>query len=657
MGVSVDSLFQKAKSKLKRNDRLGAEKLFCEILSLYPENIRAKNALSALSNPTSAKATPPTADQVILFNKMVDLFKARNFTQAIERADHFIAAFGPRTEALNLIAQSFFSLGDYRKAVEVYKKILLQIPAHPETHNALALCHGRLKEYDKAVKHYRKALELNPASAEAHYNYGALLGRLYKYKSALTHFERAVALKPNHQAARKSLGIYLFKLGDLDAAAATQKAILDNDPDDAETMINYGVTLRAIGDFETAFSYYQNAIQKSPNNSSAHTNLGLLYRDMGQYENALARCQYAVDLEPNKPTLICNLGVALLASGEIERAIEKYDEVLRVLPSNALARFNKSFALLLKGDYVEGFDLYESRFQTENPVKSHYNGGAELWNGKESLEGKTLLVHAEQGFGDSIMFARFLLQLVKRTKKLIFWTQPELTTLLADALPNVAVVNNFNGSEHVDFHCPLMSVPYLINYDQKSEQSSWTYFRVPTVKNKHQYEKIVENDGLKVGLVFSGNPNHKNDRNRSVNAKDLVAHLPEEATYHVLQKVISEVEQTVIDSVRNIMTYEDLIEDFEDTAVLCNLMDVIVTVDTSVAHLAGTLGTKTLLMLPFIPDWRWGMYSERTHWYPSMRLIRQEVNGDWSNVFKAVRQEIERLVFQHGRLTKTGTSA
>jgi tetratricopeptide (TPR) repeat protein len=619
-----------------------------EIISLYPENVRARNALAALSNSTSAKATPPTAEQIMLFNKTVDLFKAKNFMQAIDRVQHFIAAFGPRTEALNLLAASLSSLGDYRKAIEAYEKILIQMPAHPETHIALAFCHERLEEFDKAIKHYIEALELSPASAEAHYKYGALLGRLSRYKSALTHFEYAVALKPNHQSAKKSLGAYLFKIGDLDAAAATQKGILDNYPDDVETLINYGVTMRGLGDFETAFCCYQKAIQISPNNASAHTNLGLLYRDMGQYENALASCRHAVDLEPKKPNPICNLGVALLANGEIEQAIEKYDEILKVLPSNALARFYKSFALLLRGEYKEGFKLYESRFQTENPVKCHYNGDAVLWNGKESLEGKTLLVHAEQGFGDSIMFARFLAQLAKRAKKLIFLSQPELTTLLGGAWPNVEVIRNFNGCEQVDFHCPLMSVPHLINYDRTSQQPTGTYLQVPKIKNKQRYKKIVENEGLKVGLVFSGNPNHKNDRNRSVDAKDLLGYMPEGATYHVLQKAVSEAEQTAIDIFRNVMTHLDLIEDYEDTAVLCSLMDLIVTVDTSVAHLAGTLGSKTLLMLPFVPDWRWGMYSETTHWYPSMRVIRQEANGDWSHVLKTVRQEIEYRLAKHG---------
>jgi hypothetical protein len=299
---------------------------------------------------------------------------------------------------------------------------------------------------------------------------------------------------------------------------------------------------------------------------------------------------------------------------------------------------------LLLGNFHEGFALYENRFNKALNLIKFYLGDEPLWDGSQSLENKHLLVHPEQGFGDTIMACRFLNYLEHKGAKITFAVPRQLKSLMETFVTSADLVAVGDNVGKIDYHCPLMSLPHLTAGCWDELPSSDRYLQAPIFAKDKWNGHFPDGNKLRVGFVCSGNPVHANDFNRSILMSELLAVFPEGAEYHLLQKDLKNTDKAALLRRPDIIRHDSNIVDFADTAAICENMDLVVTVDTSVAHLAGALGIKTLLMTPLWPEWRWGLDRSKSKWYPNTQIVRQLAAGDWSLVLEYVSITIDKEI-------------
>ena len=425
----------------------------------------------------------------------------------------------------------------------------------------------------------------------------------------------------------------LHQAGKLEAALPLYKKVLAVDPNHWQAMFRLGLLCWQIRDFDRAISCLMSVIARQPNFPHAHYNLGVVYEEQGRVMQALASFQEAIRLKPDFADAWEGLGKALHALGNPEDAVRCYDKALAVSPPHGVAtaerRYNSSYSLMALGRWKEGWEAYEARFQSPvflgNYVLEHHEPS---WDGSP-LEGRQLLVHAEQGFGDSMMMARYL-PLIEGD--VVVEVQAPLVRLFRESFPTRHIVAQ--GEEHPRCDCQVAMMSLAHRFGMTAEN-------VPTkpwLRRPWNFPgpNLPAGDGLKVGYVWSGNPQHRNQKRRSI---DLEYWKPVFAvpgvTWYSLQ-----IDETSLQGHQ----LKPLITDFADTAALIAQLDLVICCDTAVAHLAGALGKPVWVMLPTIPDYRWGLLSNETCWYPTMQLVRQEAAGAWEGVMREVAEGLELLL-------------
>jgi len=463
----------------------------------------------------------------------------------------------------------------------------------------LALQHrqaGRLHEAEQICRHI---VARQPKHAEAHNNLGNLLAEKGQFDEAITTYRQAIALVPNYAEAHSNLGNALTKQGQLDEALAA----------------------------------YRRAIALNPNLPDAQSNLGAVLRTKGQLDEAIAAHRRAIALRPNFPAAHSNLGVALRDKGQLDDAIAAYRQAIEFNPNIADLHYNLAFALLLQGDFQQGWKEHEWRWKFKEFSSTRRNLAQPLWNGSD-LTGRTILLHAEQGLGDTIQFVRYVPLVAERGGKVIFGGQPQLRRLL-QGVPGIAkwlaageVIPPF------DVHCPLLSLPLAFRTTLESIPSKLPYlFPDPELLRAWRPKLAAYPAQLKVGVAWAGKPTHENDRNRSMTLAQLapLMQVPG-ARFFSLQKGEPAAQARTLPAALRLVDWTDDLNDFADTAALIANLDLVISVDTAVAHLAGAMGKPVWLMLPFAPDWRWLLDQSDSPWYPTMRLFRQTVRAEWNSV-------------------------
>lgn len=417
-----------------------------------------------------------------------------------------------------------------------------------------------------------------------------------------------------------------------DEAASFYAMALSLLPDDPVLLGNLGVALRAQDKNKAAEACYRRAIAVKPDNAGIWSNLGNVLRRLGQLKESVACHRKAIDLDRKFLDAYYNLGLVLQDIGKLDEAIRFFNHCLKFKPDDHRISWDKSLALLTKGDFIGGFELYEYRWKREEITRRHFR--QPLWDGSP-LNGKTIFVYAEQGFGDTLNFCRYLPLLAEAGGKVLFECQPELVSLL-EGMEGISEI--FSGEGRLpdfDVQTPLLSLPMIMKHDVQSIPRECPYI-LPPAQSGFQVH-VPEGTKLKVGIVWAGKPTHKNDHNRSVSVENFMvfASLPGVVLYS-LQKGI-ETEQREDSGCG--MLVRDLgsgCDDFADTAKVMGQLDLIITVDTSVAHLAGALNIPVWVAIPYNADWRWMRKRNDSPWYPSMTLFRQKKPGDWTSVFSSM---------------------
>jgi tetratricopeptide (TPR) repeat protein len=529
--------------------------------------------------------------------------------------------------------------GKIDEAIAEYRQAAKLKPDGEDAHFHLAKIFLDRRRLAEARPHMERAIALNPDSAATQTNMGLLLMKEGKPEEALACYQRALTLDPNFTEALCNLGSLLCTAGKLNEARVCYERAIVLRPDLAEAHNNLAVVLRDLGMFGEAQASCERALALKEDYVEALNNLGIIFRDLGKFDEGVASLERVLALKPDYSEAYNNLGNTRRSQGRLEESLRNYAQALALDPSNVEAGWNRSLVELLTGDFAAGWRDYEIRTQRrKNQTRTFPQP---LWRG-EPLNGARILLHAEQGLGDTVQFLRYV-PLMQAAGGTVILDLPKSMLRLAAELPGVAtLVATGEALPEFEWHCPLMSLPLALGTSMESIPARVPYFDVP-VEAAHSAESIAwPMDGLRAGLVWSGNPEFPEDRLRSIPLAGFEAVLRVEGVrFFSLQMGTPASQLSAIDAA--VTDLLPAIGDMADTAALIGKLDLVIAVDTAVAHLAGALGKPVWVLLPFAPDWRWLMEREDSPWYPTMRLFRQKRAGGWRAVVERVAGELRRL--------------
>jgi tetratricopeptide (TPR) repeat protein len=488
------------------------------------------------------------------------------------------------------------------------------------------------KKFSDSVEYSIKAIEIKANSSEAYALLGNSMLELQQHEGAVECFNKAIYFNNKNPILYFELGNVYSKLNNKTLAIENYNKALKLNPKLTSAYNNRGVLYQAMLDHNAAIKDFNKAVVISPNHPDAYVNRGNLLREMGLYSAALESLNVAINLVSDRPEFWLNRGAIHLCSNKTELAIADYNQALKIRPNYPEACWNKSVSLLLEGNYSEGWGLFEWRKFVDLKIGVRTFPQPE-WDGKASLNGKTIFLYSEQGLGDTIQFARFSKTLEGQGAKVVLGVQPELVEVLRSMSVDFGFVVDGDALPYFDYHCALLSLPGLLGVDESNIPFSDHYLRSDPLMLAAWKKRLGPATQPRVGLVWKGNATQGNDKNRSIPLADLLPHLPVGIEYVCLQKDISQAEALLLSQRPDILRFDQDIHSFSDTAALCESMDLVVSVCTSVAHLSAALGQQTWVLLCFNADWRWLLNRTDSPWYQNVELIRQAQARDWGSVF------------------------
>ena len=463
------------------------------------------------------------------------------------------------------------------------------------------------------------------------FEHGNALQATGRFAEAIGCYDRAISLKPDYMEAYRNRGNALRRLGRLTEAVASYDQAIEVRPTVA-AYTNRGNVLRELKRTEEALESYDRAIALNPHYAEVHNNRGSALQELGRFDEAAASYQRAIALKPEYAEPHSNLGVALTKLRRLDEAMAAFDSAIALKEDYAEAIWNRGLARLLIGQYSSGWRDYEARKRKKVPVGDR-TYAQPLWLGDAAICGKTILVHWEQGFGDTIQFSRYVKLLADAGARVLFAPQRPLMRLMETLDPRVQIVDIEEPLPAFDFHCPLMSLPLAFGTEPRTMPDGARYLHADGAKVSAWREHLGQRVKPLIGVAWSGRA--EPDRTRSIDFRQFAALFDERYQFISLQKDVSEEDRSCLASA-DMVHLGDRLDDFADTAALCSLMDLVITVDTALAHLAGALGTPVWVLLPHVPDWRWMLERSDTPWYATMTLMRQQQLGDWDGTLRQV---------------------
>ena len=546
-------------------------------------------------------------------------------------------------ETLHLLGVLCMQSDRGTEAIELLTRAVALRPKQAEFANHLGAAYGSLERHDEAIAVLRRAVRIAPRDAGVHYNLGTALRNAGRFDEAVASFRHSLAANPNAAEAHYNLGNTLRELKKFDEAEAAYRDALGVRPEYMKALVNLGNVLRDQKRYDESIETLRSAVALDANHASAHLNLGTVLRDAGQFAEAVESLRRAVSLAPHQAEAHNNLGTALQALARFDEAGDCYAEALRLDPDLAEAHFSRATWRIRQGDLLGGFEEYEWRWKCST---FHERGFEQTrWDGSP-LAGRTLLLYAEQGLGDTLHFVRYAANARARGGRVIVECQKPLVKLLAACPAVEQVIALGSPLPHFDVHAPLLSLPAILKL---SEAQLWDgpYLAADPRLVATWRDRLVQNAGFRIGICWHGNPQNMFNAQRSfplttfepiarVSGVRLIS-LQRDARDDELASAGFE----VLEAGPQI---DDQAEAFCNTAAMVKNLDLVITTDTSIAHLAGGLGVPVWLALSAHVDWRWMLDREDTPWYPLARLFRQSELGRWDDVFARMTTALEKLV-------------
>ena len=616
------------------------------------------------------------------YNAGVDFQKHGYLDQAIRCYQKALAIKPDLPEASYNMGIAYLDLSCIKAAVTCFKHALELKPDYADAYNNLGNAYRDKADMHRAISCYRQAIKVNPQNPRLYYNLGNAYLELDEQEASYARVEKALVLKPDYAKVYNSLGKSCLKQGDLELALANYSKAIELQSDFAEAYFNRGNILRELGRSSAAMDSYREAVRLRQDYHEAYNNLGNLLKELGNLKAASDNYRRAIKVRPEfaeahfnlgnimlqerhtaaaietfkqaitlKPAYAeahCNAGNACKELGRYQDALRHYNQALNHKPDLAEANFNRSIIHLLHHDFQQGWEGFEWRFKLPDAGTVYpHRFKVPRWDGTNFIS-RRLLVHCEQGFGDTLQFIRYLPMVKELGGSVIFETRKELMGILKkvpgmDSLIQRSLDGHQSGG--FDYHIPLMSLPGVFQTRLETIPSNTPYLFAEDC-NVVKWRRFVSGPKpvYKIGIVWAGKPGHTNDHNRSC-GMDLFLPLSQIPGVQLfsLQKGEAVARLKEVSHGGAIVNLGERFVDFEDTAGAIANLDLIVSVDTAVAHLAGAMGKPVWLLLPFVPDWRWMLDRTDTPWYPAMRIFRQPEAGDWHTVFRNVSDSLKEL--------------
>ncbi|HEV3136922.1 MAG TPA: tetratricopeptide repeat protein [Pirellulales bacterium] len=572
------------------------------------------------------------------------LHQAGQLPQAEAAYRRILAQNPSHPDACHLLGALCLQSGRAGEAVELISRAIDTNPANPDYYNHLGAAYGALAEHDQAVSVLRRAVQIAPQSDSAHYNLGTALRNQDKLDEAVASFRHAIAANPANAMAHYNLANTLRDLDRLEESEASYRAALAARPKYLKAMINLGAVVRDLGRIEEAAEILSAAVAIDPQYPNAHLNLGTTLRDAGQYAEAVACFHRALAIQPDSAEAHNNLGTALQAQGRLTEAAACYQQALRCDPQAADAHFNLGTHRLRQGDLEAGFPEYEWRWKFKKFSNRQFD--QPRWDGSP-LEGRTILLHAEQGLGDTLQFVRHADAVKSRGATVLVECQAPLLKILARCPGIDRLIAAGSPLPSFDVQAPLLSLPGIMKLSLNDMFSGPYLFADPALVESWR-AVLAGYSGFRVGICWQGNPKFLFDRQRSFSVRRFAPLAKIDGVRLVNLQKGAGAEQIADNEGLEIIDLGTNLDEgagpFMDTAAVMTNLDLVVTSDTAVAHLAGALGVPVWVAIGVNSDWRWLADRDDSPWYPSMRLFRQGRPDDWDEVFLRIEQELAAII-------------
>jgi tetratricopeptide (TPR) repeat protein len=584
-------------------------------------------------------AFQPQSTVSALWARAVAHSRAGRLAEAASAFDQFLALVPEHAGAHYNLAVSLKALNRLDEAAQHYQRTILLDPSNAKAHNNLGVILSAQKRTDEALDRYKRALALQPDYANANYNYANALSGQGDTARAIEHYRRALAGKPDDAETHNNLGVALAAEDRFNEALTHYQRALTLRPSYIEAYGNLGSALEAGGRSAEAIAIYRTVLKRDPAHANAHYNLGRALDSRDSWNEAEACYERALALDPGHAEAHNNFGLLSQRLGRWAEALARFERAQTLNPDYADAHWNEALTRLRLGDFAVGWRKYEWRWRRrETPPRTF---AAPPWDGSP-LIGKTILLHAEQGHGDAIQFIRYAPLVRALGAKVIVECPSALHVLFSNAAGINDLVNAGDVLPPFDLHAPLLSLPLRLGATAEIAGAGGPYLSAD-LETAEKWR--VRTSGLasrKIGLVWRGNAAHSEDRLRSVDAVTLTPLLEAANTAWVSLQVGSSREDLAAFAPTPIFDAGAMLDDWADTAALISTLDLVITVDTAVAHLAGALGKPVWVLLPFMADWRWLLDRTDSPWYATMRLFRQPSPGDWTSVVADVHAALQR---------------
>lgn len=582
--------------------------------------------------------------------------------------------------ALRLLGVCYIQQGQPLEGIPFLERALALRPDDADVHYNLGCALQALDRLGEATARYEAVLAINPSHAAAQLNLGNALQAQDRHAEAMAHYRATLALKPDDADAHNNWGNSLQALNRHEEASDHYEKALEIEPDHAQARSNLGNTLQALNRHGEAIARYQEALALMPEFAEAHNNLGHALQALNRPGEAIGHYEAALAIRPDYAEAHNNWGIALQALNRNSEAIARYDKAIALKPDYAEAQWNKSLAMLCLGQFAAGWQLYEMRWQREQTAALP-NFSLPLWPGRESSAGvvsgqariggdgasrrtvsrrggfvsfikslrtvlpaaiagvgSNILIQYEQGLGDALQMLRYVSLLEQIGMHCWIQVPPALRALTQRSFPRAHVVAVDQRPADVQFRIPMLSMPLALKTFSEAEIPAVVPYLIVDEQKKAEWaSRLATGRRQTVGLAWRGRPTHKNDRNRSIPLDILRPILSHgEIQFVTLQKDLTDVEMRELARHDNVMVLDRELESFDETAAIVSVVDLVISVDSSPAHLSGALDTATWVLLAFCPDWRWQLGRSDSPWYPSAKLFRQRSIGDWTGVVEDV---------------------
>ena len=575
-----------------------------------------------------------------------------NYAEAIRHIDLALELNPNHIHALSNRGAALKELGRFEQALATYDHVLARRPDYPEAHSNRGSILHDLKRYEEALASYDRALALRPDYADALCNRGATLHELKRYEEALASCDRTIALRPDYAEAHSNRGNTLQELKRFDEALASFDRALALRPDYAEAHSNRGNALHELNRFEEALASYDRAVALRREFAEAHSNRGNALQELRRFDEALASYDRALALRPDHAEAHSNRGNALKELRRFDEALASYGRALTLRPDLAEGHFSEATCRLMIGDFARGWQQFEWRWETAQLRSAKRHFSPKLWIGAHDIAGKTILLHAEQGFGDTLQFCRYVPSVAEQAGRVILEVPKPLCKLMSTLPCAAEIVARGDPLPDFDLHCPLLSLPLAFGTRLETIPSRTPYLAAPENKADAWRDRLGAHERPRIGLVWAGDPRkrlpgaNRIDRQRSLDF-DQLAPLFEvrECEFHSLQKgdvAVTQLRDSALD--HGVIDWSADLHDFSDTAALIENLDLVIAVDTAVAHLAGALGKPLWLINRYNTCWRWLLDCTDSPWYPTARLFRQDETRAWDRVLVRVQAALQDYV-------------